>query len=163
MQVGASVNEVDLPRVQLGQKAAISIESLPHIKPQGTVEKIAALANRQRWYMGNVKEFDVDITIGECPEELKPGVSAKVEIIVDSLQDVIYVPLEAVFEQDGQEVCYVAASEEFTPHPVETGKSNDDFVEIKEGLQSGEKIALFSPDEGKIKRLLAEKKGLENE
>ena len=163
MQVAASVNEVDLPRVKLGQKANVSIESLPHIKPKGTVEKIATLANRQHWWMPEVKEFDVDITIEECPEELKPGVSAKAEIVVDSLKDVTYVPLEAVFEREGQEVCYVAASEQFVARPVKTGKSNDDFVKIKEGLQPGEKIALFCPDEGKIKMSPIQEKGLENE
>jgi len=162
MQVAASVNEVDLPRVKLGQKANVSIESLPHIKPKGTVEKIATLANRQHWWMPEVKEFDVDITI-EGSEALKPGISARVEIIVDRLEDVIYVPLEAVFEREGQEVCYVAASEQFVARPVKTGKSNDDFVKIKEGLQPGEKIALFRPDEGKIKMSPIQEKGLENE
>jgi len=163
MQVAGAVNEVDIPRVELGQKANISIESLPHLKPKGTVEKIATLANRERWYMGNVKEFDVNITIEEMEEDLKPGISAKVEIVVDTLKDVIYVPLEAVFERDGQEVCYVAASDQFIARPVKSGKSNDDFVEIKEGLEAGEKVALFSPEEGKVKVSLSEEKGLEDE
>ena len=163
MQVTALVNEVDLPKVELGQKTTISIESLPHLKPKGTVEKIAALANRQRWYMGNVKEFDVDISIEEMEEDLKPGISAKVEIVVDTLKDVIYVPLEAIFEREGQEICYVAASEKFIARPVKTGKSNNDFVEIKEGLKAGEKVALFSPEEGKAEVVLTEEKGLEDE
>ncbi len=163
MQVAAAVNEVDIPRVELGQKVNISLESLPQIKPKGAVERIAALANRERWYMGNVKEFDVDITIEEMEEALKPGISAKVEIVVDTLKDVIYVPLEAVFERDGQEVCYVAASDQFIARSVKSGKSNDDFVEIKEGLEAGEKVALFSPEEGKVKVSLIEEKGLEDE
>ena len=160
MQVAAAVNEVDLPKVELGHRANIYIESLPHIRPKGTVEKIAALHNRQSWMSGDVKEFDVDITI-EGSEALKPGISARVEIIVDRLEDVIYVPLEAVFEQEGQELCYVAASEKFVARPVKTGKSNIDFVEIKEGLKAGEKVALFNPEKGKVKALPGEEKRLE--
>jgi HlyD family secretion protein len=160
MQVAAAVNEVDLPKVELGQRANIVIESLPHIRPTGTVEKIAALHNRQSWYASDVKEFDVDITV-EGSEGLKPGISARVEIIVDSLRDVIYVPLEAVFERDGQEICYVAASEEFVARPVKTGKSNFDFVEIQQGLAVGEKVALFIPEGEKAQIILSEEKRLE--
>jgi HlyD family secretion protein len=77
---------------------------------------------------------------------LKPGMTAKVEVLVDRLPDVVYVPVQAVTPQDGHQVCHVIRGGSSEPRTVEIGQFNDEFVEIKSGLKAGEKVLLRPPD-----------------
>jgi multidrug efflux pump subunit AcrA (membrane-fusion protein) len=66
--------------------------------------------------------------------------SAKVEIFVSRLADVVYVPVQAVSPADGKQVCYLANGAE--KRMVEVGEFNDEFIEIKSGLKEGDKVLL---------------------
>ncbi len=79
---------------------------------------------------------------------IKTGMSAKVEIIIDELQDVLIVPIQAVITQEGKKVCYCLKKNRPQKREVETGSFNNDFVEIKSGLVEGEKVLLNPPRPG---------------
>jgi multidrug efflux pump subunit AcrA (membrane-fusion protein) len=71
--------------------------------------------------------------------------TARVEILVDRFDDVLYVPLESVFEKDGQKRCYVVKGKDAEERQVQAGEFNDDFIVIEEGLSEGELIYLQDP------------------
>jgi hypothetical protein len=77
---------------------------------------------------------------------LKPGVSAKAQIIIANRQDVLKVPLQAVTTIQGQPVAFVERGKQIVPVPVEVGVYDDQFIEITAGLKEGELVRLGRPD-----------------
>jgi hypothetical protein len=98
------------------------------------------------WMSPDLKVYLTTITISDTVDWLKPGMTAKVEVLVDRLPDVVYVPVQAVTPQDGHQVCHVIRGGSSEPRTVEIGQFNDEFVEIKQGLKAGEKVLLRPPD-----------------
>ena len=146
MQVNTKVHETVVDKVKVGQEAIITVDAFPDMRLKGQVSKVAILPdNQMRWLNPDLKVYRTDIIIDEAVNSLKPGMSAKVEIIVARLQKVLSVPIQAVSMQGGREVCYVVHSREVEVRPVEIGMSNDKFVEIKNGLKEGEKVLLTPP------------------
>jgi RND family efflux transporter MFP subunit len=143
MQVQTTVGEVDVQKVKTGQEATIKLDAFPDREYHGTVASISTLA-RKKNYESELNVFDVDITVTESDEWLKPGMSAKLDIIVDRVPNAIWVPIEAVFDREGKTVVYVGAR---NPRPVEVevGERSDTDVIIKSGLQGGETICLNDP------------------
>ncbi|MHC4721402.1 MAG: hypothetical protein ACYS6I_01705 [Planctomycetota bacterium] len=70
--------------------------------------------------------------------------SARVEILVEQLNNVVIVPVQVVANRGGKKVCYVLASKP-KEREVKTGSFNDTFVQILDGLESGEKVLLSPP------------------
>lgn len=142
MQAKIKVNEVDINRVAVGQQVIIKVDALPAESFYGEVTQVATLAKRER--DSNVKNFDVDVTIAGADNRLRPGMNANCQVITDRLEDVVYVPLEAVFEKEGKTVCYVIRGGP-QRRDVEVGPKNSDFVVVKEGLSQGEVVTLRDP------------------
>lgn len=141
MQVKTNVNEVDVSRVAKGQQVRIKLDALPEPEFYGTVSQIATLASRKR--NSNIKEFEVHVLVDGSDPRLKPGMSASLEIVTDKIDSAISVPLESVFEKDGQTIVYLAGSNK--PVEVEVGQKNADFVVIASGLSAGQRICLRDP------------------
>ncbi|NQT85703.1 hypothetical protein HQ560_03005 [bacterium] len=145
LAIGIDVHEALVDKVELGMPARVKIGPFPDMKLTGKVHKIAVLAKSQ-WYNPDLKEYETTISIDGVHGSLKPGMSAEVEILVATLKDVIQVPVQAVTARSGKTVVYVLddkGNEE--ARNVVTGEANENFVEIKEGLEEGETILLEAP------------------
>ena len=141
MIVEAAVSEVDVSKVALGQPAEIRLDAIPGPVFTGKVSEISTLAHRKdRGSQINV--FDVNIRIDSADTRLKPGMSAKVDIIIDTFEDVLAVPIEAVFERDDTTIVYTEGGKKI---PVALGTRNDNSVIIDSGLKEGEVICLIDP------------------
>jgi len=145
MQMATTVSEVDIQKVKVGQDALVTLDAFPDRTYHGKVTSVGTLA-RKKSYQSELNVFDVDITLDESDEYLKPGMSAKAEIIVDRVPGAVWVPIEAVFEREGNTVVYVG-SRNPKPVEVEVGERSDTDVIIKSGLEGGEKICLTDPTE----------------
>jgi HlyD family secretion protein len=145
MLTKAKVHEVDIDKVKLGQNVNITLESYPETTFTGKVDKIARLATRDMEDNSNINTFDIEIMINGTDERLKPGMSAKCEIIVDKIPNSIWVPIEAVFEKDNKTVVYVIKGNSFRERQVEVGQRNDTDIIVTEGLKGKEKVALRDP------------------
>jgi multidrug efflux pump subunit AcrA (membrane-fusion protein) len=86
--------------------------------------------------------FEVEVTLDSTDERLKPGMSAKADIIIDVYEDVLSVPLEAVFERDDTTIVYTEGGKTI---PVSLGARNDFGVIVTDGLEEGMEIALVDP------------------
>lgn len=143
MQVRTTIDEADVSRVAVGQQVVISVDALPGQAFFGTVQNIAPLARRQR--LSNAKSFDVVVKLNDKGDaELRPGMSAGCRIMVQKIDSVLTVPIEAVFNQDGQTVCFLAGAGE-EARPVQTGAQNENSVVIEKGLNAGDRITLWHP------------------
>lgn len=141
MIVKATVSEVDASKVDSGQTALITLDAIPGQVFNGIVSKKGTLARRKD-PSSKINVFDVEIAIQDESELLKPGMSASARIIIDRVPEVVSVPLEAVFEKDGETVVYL---ENKKRRKVEVGRRNDMSIEIKSGLNDGETICLIDP------------------
>jgi multidrug efflux pump subunit AcrA (membrane-fusion protein) len=92
-----------------------------------------------------IKVFPVDILIKSNSENLMPGLTVSCRIIVDKIDDVIFVPLEAMNAESQTDFVYVKNNNGFEKREVETGQRNTDYVIIKRGLKANEKVAMINP------------------
>jgi multidrug resistance efflux pump len=149
MQVETEVNEMDVEKIKIGQPVAISLDAVPDVTFKGKVSVIGNLAqhkvSRVSGKRTGVKVFDVMIDVTEADPRLRPGLSANASILVDELKAVTYVPVEAIFNEEGKTVAYVRRGRKPRRVTVECGASNDRFVVIRSGLQVGDKVFLGQP------------------
>lgn len=141
------VHEAQIERVQKGLKARIRVEAHPEVLLTGEVHKIGVLPDTQnRWMNPELKVYSTTVTIEGKQVWLKPGLSAEIEIIVDKLDNVLYVPIQAVRHEEDQRVCYVQRGVISERRVVETGAYNESYIEVKSGLEEGERVLLLAPD-----------------
>ncbi len=146
MKVVLRIHEAQTDKIKIGQPATIEVEGIKHRTYTGKISKIAVLADSQnRWLNPELKEYETEITLNEEDELLKPGVTARVEILVDELADVLAVPVQSVFSKGAQSYVFVDGGEP-EPVTVELGLASTEFVEIKSGLSAGQTVMLAVPD-----------------
>lgn len=141
MVLKATASEVDASLVDSGQTVLVSLDAFPDKTYNGVVIKKGTLARRKE-PGSKINVFDVDVDIRDKDDRLKPGMSASGKIIIERVDNVISVPLEAVFEKQGKPVVYLANKH---PIDVQVGRRNDMSVEIVSGLEPGERVCLVDP------------------
>ncbi len=145
MTASIAVHESSVDKVRPGQRATIVMDAFPDKTFHGEVTKVAPLPDQQRsWLNPDLKVYATEVEIEGTYDFLKPGMSAKVEILVEQLNNVIIVPVQVVANRGGKKVCYVLASKP-KEREVKTGSFNDTFVQILDGLESGEMVLLSPP------------------
>jgi HlyD family secretion protein len=144
MKVEVKIHETWIDRIDPNQPAEITVEAFPDKTFTGRVLKKAPLADAEDWLNPDLKVYATDIGIDGKHDYLKTGMTGKVMIIIDKLQDVLYVPIQSVVTVENKKICYVAGSPA-EKRDVVTGLFNDNFVEIKSGLTKGEKVLLNPP------------------
>lgn len=148
MQVKVRIHESKTNQIAVGQRAIVEVEGLPGVKLEGTVEKIAPLADSQnRWLNPDLKEYDAEITLDPNEYPLKPGVTARAEIFVDNVENALAVPIQAVYSSGSSAYVFVGDSQRSSePKVVQLGRSNSEFVEILDGLNQGDQVLLAISD-----------------
>ena len=143
MSVRVKIHESYIKKVKKSQRARITVDAFPDTVLEGEVSKVGVLPDSQnRWMNPDMKVYLTTITINGTNDWLKPGMSAKVEILANCLSNVVYVPVQSVAPSEGKQVCYVANGRKPECRTVEIGEFNDEFIEIKNGLKEGERVLL---------------------
>jgi HlyD family secretion protein len=145
MVVESRVRETDVHKVERNQRVTVHVEAYPQLRLTGRVTLVGTLAREERERRGT-KYFGITVEIAESDARLRPGMSARLEIEVEKRPAALHVPLEAVFESDGESVCYVVDGRRVRRRAVLLGPSNEDFVVVVGGLRRGERVALREPD-----------------
>ncbi len=138
MRADVEVHEAKVDKIRPGMKAKVRVQG------REFTGEVTSVANRpeSNWF-STAKKYVVQVTIDGTTEQLRPGFTAEVEIIVADLASVISVPVAAVIEQSGEFVCAVRTEEGFERRSVEIGLSNDQLVEVKQGLSPGDRVFLY--------------------
>jgi hypothetical protein len=144
--VEVRVHEASVDKVRPGQHATIVAEPFPDKTFHGEVLSVAPLPDAQRGYLSpDIKVHTTKVSIEDSHDSLRPGMSAKVEILVERLDNVLMVSVQVVANRGGRKVCYVATDQGPQERQVQTGAFNDTFVEIVKGVQVGENVLLSPP------------------
>lgn len=148
MAVKVNIHESAVQRVAVGQQVKIKVDAFPDEQLVGTVAKVAVVADSANSFMNpDLKVYPTTIEITGTYDWLRPGMSAEVEILVDRLEDAIYVPLQAVSYYNDARVVYVSRAGRTERREVKVGAFSDSFIQITEGLNAGEQVLLLAPQQ----------------
>lgn len=141
--------EVDIPeeyrgQIEKGLKASLRCPAIPSLRMTGEISRIALMAERvNRRDPSSPKVYPTEIVTDAKHAGLMPGMSINVEIVVETVRDVLYVPIEAVYNREGKKYCRVKTPAGSEERAVDTGRMSVHFVEITDGLSEGEEVLLF--------------------
>ncbi|MFK7738646.1 MAG: efflux RND transporter periplasmic adaptor subunit [Pirellulaceae bacterium] len=138
MQVKVGIHESMVDRINVGQRAIIS---LAEGELEGEVVEVAAVARPAGWWTGNVVKYDTVVSIPPR-DDLKPGMSAGVEVVLAEHKDQILLPVAAVVETDDHALCWVKKEDSVKRCEIELGDSNDIFVIATSGVEEGDEVVL---------------------
>lgn len=142
MQVSVPVHESRIRQLHPGMKAKVTVQDREF---EGEVVSIANQPDGQFFWLGqSAKKYTTIVKILGAPQGLKPGLTAKVEIVTESQDDAITVPQLAVTEADGKKYCYVRTGDTFEKRQVILGSMNTSDVVIVDGVEPGEEILLHA-------------------
>jgi multidrug resistance efflux pump len=146
MGVMVKIHESQVKKVKVGQPVLIRVDAEPGKVLEGRVAELALLPDSSSSrYTPNLKVYPANIHIIGNQPWLKPGMNAKAEIIVDQLAEVLYVPVQSIEVEADQHFCYIRSNGKLERRLIKTGVFNDEFIEVCDGLQSGESVALSLP------------------
>ena len=140
-------NTADINDESSWQMAQIRIDAVPNRILRGHVRTVDTVASQQDWFAADVKLYKTVVSIDEPVAGLKPGMSAEVTIYADeSPNDVMVVPLQAIagtISLGARPHCFVVRQDGRPERrDVVVGMSNQRLVEVKSGLEVGDKIVL---------------------
>ncbi len=138
--IKANVDEVDIGKVKVGQKAMISLDAYPEIKVDGVVDHISY----ESTLVSNVTIYEVDILPEKIPEVFRSGMSANVDIVYKNKENILIVPLEAVERDSNGNIVYISQNGSKKPiaRKVELGISDGENIEVISGLEIEDKILI---------------------
>jgi RND family efflux transporter MFP subunit len=140
LELEVEVDEIDIPSVKLGQRAIISIDALPGVELEGEVTFIPPMSREEP----GLVLYDVKIGF-DVPQgfELRGGMSATADIVIDERSSVLLVPDQAIkLNSQGNTIVLVLVNEVTQEREVVAGISDGSHTEILGGLAEGEVIVI---------------------
>ena len=126
------------------------MEGIPGEEFTGRVTKIAVVADTQnRWLNPDLKEYETEITLDPTDVPLKPGVTAHAELLVETVENKLAVPVQAIYSKGRGRFVFQYDGQSVMPMPIQVGAIGTEWAEIVGGLTGGERILLAYTDEHK--------------
>ena len=145
LYISAPIDEVDAPLVKEGLPATISLDAFPDRKFAGHVRRVAPyVLDLEK----QARTVEIEAEINDTNnDDLLPGYSADVEVLLASREDVLRIPTSVITE--GNKVfIFQKETGQLTLREVETGLSNWEFTEVTAGLREGEQVVSSTDREG---------------
>jgi len=142
--VEVQVSEVDINNIQVGQPVDLSFDAILDKQYKGVISQVAPVGT----VIQGVVEFNVTVELTDADQNVKPGMTAAVNIVVDQITDALLVPNRAVRLVDGQRVVYILSNNQLHQVKVTLGASSDTESQVTDGdLQVGAQIVLNPPQD----------------
>src|SRR5574343_117209 len=146
LYVKAPMDEVDAPKIQVGQPVRITLDALPGRVLPGKVRRVAPYVSAVE---KQARTVDIEVDFDQPAEagKLLVGYSADVEIILAGRDNVLRIPTAAI-QEGGKVLVFNAGSGTLEARPIKAGLANWEYTEVLEGLQAGERIVTSLDKEG---------------
>ena len=138
MQVKVGIHESKVDRIKPGLPARVELQDTT---VNGHVKSVASVTRPAGWWTGNVVKYDTIIEL-DSYDELKPGMSAEVQVILATHKNVLTIPVAAVVEHGGEFFCWVTGPAEPQKRALQLGDSDDQFIVVEAGLKEGDEVVL---------------------
>ena len=140
-EVSAQIAETDRGHLSVGLPAEIHVISVPGRKFSGKVKDLGGTTGSP-WE----RRFECKLSLLESAPELRPGMSARIVVTLETIKNATWLPAQALFEQGGRTFVYARQGERFLAKDVKLVRRGESQVVVT-GVRSGEEIALASPDQ----------------
>jgi len=137
------INEIDIAKVKVGQKATLSIDAFPDKELKGEVISVANIG--QPMPKSDSKVFQVNIRVYGSDHDLKPAMTTGNVIQTGSYNNKLYVPTEAIFETDSTKFVYLK-KKEIVRQIVDLGDENENYIIVNKGIKEGDLLLLNEPE-----------------
>ena len=144
-------NEVDIRKIKKDLKVKIGFDAFPDIELDGIVTDVANVGENKRG--SDIKLFQVLIKLNETNNNIRPGMTTSNRILTHQEDNVLMVPLEAIFSKDSISYAYVKSGYSIDKKQVELGLSNNDVVIIRKGLKENDVVYLNKPEDSDDKSI----------
>lgn len=139
-----NINEVDISYITRDLRVEVKPDAFSDSTFTGRVIHVANLAvNKDQ--NSNIKVFPVEILLDQTHKDLLPGLTVSCRIVIDEIENVQYIPLEALHTEGNIKYVYRRKGGEYERVEVQTGLTNSDYVIITDGLKRNDHVALIDP------------------
>lgn len=148
LELRARVNEQERDNIAIGRPASADSDSLPGERFTATVSAVSGIAQPGGLFSeaaGPLKEFDVPLSLDRHSDRLRPGTTAHLVINGPTVDNVLHVPRQAVFERNGKPVVFLRVGDRFEARDVKVQYRTEARIAL-EGVDAGAEIALLNPD-----------------
>jgi hypothetical protein len=137
------VNEIDVRKLRVGQPVSVTLDADPSKMLKGTVKQVANVGEQRP--NSDAKVFEVLVDIERPDTTLRPGMTTGNEVETEALEDVLYIPLDALLVEQGVPIVFKRSGSRVIKQEVATGAMNYDEVVILKGVEEGETVLLTPP------------------
>lgn len=142
MLVETSVGEADVHRVAVGQAVHVVLEALRDRRFTGKVTRVGTVARSSAERPMEDKRFDLIVELDQPDAQLKPEMTARVDVQLGERKGVLIIPPNAVFDEQGVSAVHVVRAFNVQTRMVQLGESTGTAVEVVAGLEEGERVLL---------------------
>jgi multidrug resistance efflux pump len=154
-RIASQVEEVEIDRVHVGQKADVTVDALPDLEFSGEIEYVNQLATPRESSVGagfvdeqertGVRVFETLLKMEGADKALRPGMTVGINLIVRKLDDVLHIPSAGVFKRGESSFVYLKEGDQVVTQDVVLGERNDKAVVVVDGLKEGDEVLLEEP------------------
>lgn len=144
MEIRGTVNEQDRVNLAVGQRVDVASNSVAGVTLAGKVSAISGLG-RAQMQKGPLRRFDVTLELDTPDPRLQPGTSVDLTVHGARIENVLLLPRQAVFEEDGKSIVFLRNGAAFEPRDVKVVNRGESRVAV-EGIDEGAEVALIRPD-----------------
>lgn len=142
LYIDVEIPEVDINKVQVGQRVDLTFDAVLGRNYTGKVSQVEPVGTESQ----GVVNFTVTIELNDGDGEVRPGMTAAVNIVVSEIKDVLIVPNRAISKRSGGYVVFILKNNQTIQVPVEIGASSDVETEITTGdLKEGDLVIVNPP------------------
>lgn len=142
--VKMKISEMDILKLREGMEVKVTVDALPGQEFPSKVTLVSPQAEKDS---NNLKSFKVEVTLSRIDARLKPGMTARVDGLLDSRKNVLKMSLSGVFEEAGKEFAYLSGAAKAEKAPLKLGLRSEMEVEVLEGVKEGDKLLTEKPED----------------
>lgn len=140
-EISANVGELDRGHLSPGQKVTVKVVALAGKEFHGVIKSLGGTSGAP-WD----RHFECRISLEQGSPELRPGMTSNLVITAEMLDNVLWLPFQALFESDGRTFVYLKTGNGFMPHDVALVRRSESQV-VLTGINEGDVVAMSNPDQ----------------
>ncbi|MFA5328137.1 MAG: efflux RND transporter periplasmic adaptor subunit [Prolixibacteraceae bacterium] len=141
------IKEIEISKIQLNDSVRITIDALPDKVFWGKVIRIATIGEDHKDF--DMKAFKVIVRFDSSDNDMKPGMTANNDVVINSYKDRVLVPLKSVFSKDGKQLVYLKKGSDIVESEISLLAENEEFGVVQSGINEGDVVLLYQPEKFK--------------
>lgn len=147
------INEVDIQKIRSGQTVQIGLDAISDKELTGVVTSIANIGEQRP--NSHSKVFEVKIEINESDTTLRPAMTTSNDILIETIENALFVPLESVHTFDSDHFVFRRDGTQTVMQQIVMGARNENDVVILEGLTEDDQVLIsLPPDTTNLRRIM---------